>query len=294
MVNMLRFELRKLLKKPSFYICAVLCLLFVVMSVSDAKSSFDMSLENYQTYYSGFYDDDGQRFQRIQEQFANSFSPEMLAFQGFASMMFPVGLAIFSAIYICEDKFRGTIKNIYARGYSRTDIFFAKFIVTTGIAMIAFLLVTLAYYLSGMLIFATSNTVGAEMVHVEGFILLLAGELMAILMINAMYFMLSELIGSIGFSIAANLFVPFLIRCILFVIGNLCISMLYHENISSFEAYSLIMKIAEYWVFDLAYNGFSVGMETSDYIGHLIACVGYFAIFGALGWLIIRKRQVKN
>ena len=286
MGNMLRFELRRLLKKPSFYVCLGLCMAFVLLTVIASKMSFD-SMADYYRRYAGEFDDSGTT---LVEQFAEQFSPEMRALNASGNYIMVIVLAVFSGIFVCEDRVRGTIKNIYARGYSRTSVFFAKYILTTAVALTLSVLMTLASYLSGVLIFATSGF-NAAPIHVKGFALLILGNLLSILAVNTFYFMLSELIGTTGFSIAANIFAPGFISTAFSVLFGLI--MLFGQG-DSYEHYQWVSKVMEYWIYNLAMGGFSVNMELGDYIGHLIACAVYIAGFGVLSWVIVRKKEVKN
>ncbi len=278
MKNMFRFQLRRLLRKPSFYVCFGLCLAFTVLVILAQKATFD-TMGDLREWLSP---DD------LQTQFMQTFSPQLLSLNIFGSTMLPLLLAVFSGIYICEDRVRGTIKNIYARGYSRTSVFLSKFIVSTCIACGVYLLTVLIAYLSGMVICATSSY-RAAMLTVDGYWLLVLGRMAAVLALNAFYFMLSELIGTTGFSIAANIFAPgFISTIVLAIIGIAALVM--QDNTFSSNA----MTVYEYWVYNLATSGFEVDMDWWDYIGHLVASVVYFAGFGILGWLIVKKKQVKN
>ena len=218
MGNMLKFECRRLFKKPSFYVCLGLCAVFTILTIVVSRANFNDMLKYYGS--SSYYP-----LENMKETFAENFSPDMLALNntGISMMSTITGIsmmstimAIFMGIFVCEDRVRGTIKNIYARGYSRTDVFLAKFIVASVTAALIFTAITLVAYISGWIMFAT-KPFEVEPLKINGIWLLILGKFVAILGVTALYFMLSELIGTTGFSIAANIFLPSIASAVLFV-----------------------------------------------------------------------------
>ena len=285
MGNMLKFELRRLLKKPSFYIMIGLCVgvaMFFVMSSRNSLNYMIEHMNDFDRYYEESY---------VKEYFVKSLSPQMLALSEFW-LVLPTVLAVFVGIFVCEDRVRGTIKNIYARGYSRSNVFLAKFLISSGTAALLYLLVTASVYLSGMIAFSTAPF-DVQPQTVNGFLLLILGRLVVILATNAAYFMISEMIGSTGFSIAANMFAPSVVTGILYMIIQIVFLIVARDDDYSTQ-YSFIQNIQEYWIYSLATNGFYVEMESNVYFPHLMASLCYLILFGFLGWLIARKKEVKN
>ena len=288
MGNMLKFECRRLFKKPSFYVCLGLCAVFTILTIVVSRANFNDMLK----YYSSSVGDEYSYYslENMKETFAKNFSPHMLALNNTGISMMSTIMAIFMGIFVCEDRVRGTIKNIYARGYSRTDVFLAKFIVASVTATLIFTAITLVAYISGWIMFAT-KPFAVEPLKVNGIWLLILGKFVAILGVTALYFMLSELIGTTGFSIAANIFLPSVASMILYIGLELIYFVASKGDNFNYEA---VTKIIEYWVYSLASSGFTQEMEVEDYVGHLCASGGYVILFGFLSWLIARKKQVKN
>ena len=288
MGNMLKFECRRLFKKPSFYVCLGLCAVFTILTIAVSRANFNDMLK----YYSSSIGDEYSYYslENMKETFAKNFSPDMLALNNTGISMMSTIMAIFMGIFVCEDRVRGTIKNIYARGYSRTDVFLAKFIVASATATLIFTAITLVAYISGWIMFAT-KPFAVEPLKVNGLWLLILGKFVAILGVTALYFMLSELIGTTGFSIAANIFLPSVASMILYIGLELIYFVASKGDNFNYEA---VLKIAEYWIYSLASSGFAEEMKVEDYVGHLCASGGYVILFGFLSWLIARKKQVKN
>ncbi len=287
MGNMLKFELRRLLKKPVFYVMLGLCVGVAIFMVFSMRISMDYMIQHMgeSEYYAYGIDEN-----YVKENFVENLSPQKLVLSEFWYIL-PTVLAVFVGIFVCEDRVRGTIKNIYARGYSRTSVFLAKFIVSSATSVLLYWLVIAAIYLSGVIVFATAPFE----VHpqtVKGFWLLILGRTLVLLAANAGYFMISELIGSTGFSIAANMFAPSILNGILY----LGLSFIFYVFIKDpdFNRYDVIESIIEYWIYTLVMGGFRIDMKVDAYIWHMVASSAYLLIFGFLGWLIARKKEVKN
>ena len=287
MGNMLKFELRRLLKKPVFYVMLGLCVGVAIFMVFSMRISMDYMIQHMgeSEYYAYGIDEN-----YVKENFVENLSPQKLVLSEFWYIL-PTVLAVFVGIFVCEDRVRGTIKNIYARGYSRTSVFLAKFIVSSATSVLLYWLVIAAIYLSGMIVFATAPF-EVQPQTVKGFWLLILGRTLVLLAANAGYFMISELIGSTGFSIAANMFAPSILNGILY----LGLSFIFYVFIKDpdFNRYDVIESIIEYWIYTLVMGGFRIDMKVDAYIWHVVASGAYLLIFGFLGWLIARKKEVKN
>ena len=283
MGNMLKFELRRLLKKPVFYIMLGLCVGVAVFYVFSARENMNYMIENMSEIVSE-YDYYGYEKSWVKEHFAEYLSPQRLVLNEFW-LILPSVLAIFTAIFVCEDRARGTIKNIYARGYSRTSVFFAKFIVSSAVAA--------ALYLSGTIVFWTAPF-DVSPQTVKGFWLLVLGRLILILAANAGYFMVSEFIGgNTGFSIASNMFAPSVMNGILYL-GLSFFFYVILKDLHTDNKYAIIENIIEYWIYSLTISGFNIEMKPDAYVWHLVAAAIYFIVFMGLSWLISVKKEVKN
>ena len=291
MGNMLKFELRRLLKKPVFYIMLGLCVGVAVFYVFSARENMNYMIENMSEIVSE-YDYYGYEKSWVKEHFAEYLSPQRLVLNEFW-LILPSVLAIFTAIFVCEDRARGTIKNIYARGYSRTSVFFAKFIVSSAVAAALYLLVVGALYLSGTIVFWTAPF-DVSPQTVKGFWLLVLGRLILILAANAGYFMVSEFIGgNTGFSIASNMFAPSVMNGILYL-GLSFFFYVILKDLHTDNKYAIIENIIEYWIYSLTISGFNIEMKPDAYVWHLVAAAIYFIVFMGLSWLISVKKEVKN
>ena len=123
MIDLLRLEFRKLKRQKSFYIILVLMLAFVALSAVSTKL-----LEHLAEQINEVGEAMGG------ERFNASGEGVLLGFA--SSSMFSMLAAIFVAIVVCDDYGNSIVKNIFSRGYSRMDFYFAKLVylvVTTSV-----------------------------------------------------------------------------------------------------------------------------------------------------------------
>ena len=140
-----------------------------------------------------------------------------------------VGLmsTIFIALFCCFDFNEGTTKNIVARGYTRTQVLFSKYIVSL-IGIFTMYIITLFV----TFILFIKNGVGYE----SSMLYPLINNIVGIIAYTIFYATMSYLLEKNGSAIIACLFVPTLIPTILTLIDsklNLSISKIWIDNVSS-------------------------------------------------------------
>lgn len=106
MKNLLKFEFHKLFKQKSFYICTIIMLVLSFFSILLNKS-----LANNPEL--------------------NMAMPMVMSslLTAVNSSNFTMICGIFIALFVCTDYDQQTIKNVYSRGFSRSKVYFAKYIV---------------------------------------------------------------------------------------------------------------------------------------------------------------------
>lgn len=121
MKQLLHFEFRKLFRSKAFYVCVAISIAFILISALTVKA-MEPELKkidpNYQTTYTGL------------TMLKGAFSNGSISILG----------GIMIAILVTEDFTSDTLKNVYARGYSRQHVFYAKVVS----ALVAFLIMLFA------------------------------------------------------------------------------------------------------------------------------------------------------
>ncbi len=248
MGKLLHFEFRKLFRQKSFYICNALLLAFVFLSAAISKLVAENS-------------------EQITEPLPTAISILRSALQG-ANLTLIVG--IFVALFVCADYSDGTIKNIYAKGYTRTAVYFSKLIAVFA-AVVVFCGVTwCGGFLSGKLMFETGSGSGANLFGA------LLSQLLTVFGYAGLFFALAMVIKKTGGSIAA---------CI---VGPMLFSLLFTaaDTILNSETFAL----ADYWLDGLFGSLVQAGATGETILTAALLSFIYTAVFTVVG-VIFNKRQ---
>lgn len=259
MSRLFRFELRKLFRKPSFYICLAVLAGLTFMSI-------------YSTY-------------ALSKLFLNEagieLAPSALAGLGgvtaadqlrraLGSSNVTLILGIFTALFICSDYMEGTAKNIIGRGYTRSAWLTAK-LGTVLIAAAVFAVVCLAVTFA-----ASVSFFGTGDIKKAGLFPAIPLQLLLILAHAALFTLFSLLIRKNGGAIAMNLLVPSVVSLIVTLLDVLV-----------FEEES---KLAEYWLPNVLSEASQAG--TSDPLNWLAVGLAYLAGCSALSYLLTSRQDI--
>lgn len=129
MIRLLKFEFRKLRKQKSFYICTVFMLALLLLSaitmheLGDANAPFTISYGS-----------------------AAEFTLNTLNGSNFIFIS-----AVFTVLSVCDDYEQQIVKNIYAKGFTRSAVFAAKWITVFAAVSIMFIIVYIVSFALGNL-----------------------------------------------------------------------------------------------------------------------------------------------
>ncbi|MCR5500478.1 MAG: ABC transporter permease [Acetatifactor sp.] len=247
MGKMIRFEMDKLLHRKSFYICMIIGALLVVIGAKTAASLAEAE---------------------------ESIAPAVTAW-GTAAGAVNTGnllllMAIFTAIFVCDDFDQNTLKNIYSKGYSRGTVYAAQFVVSLFAAGIMFAVDVIAGFVAGQQ-FGKTGAVG----QYPRVILL---QLIVMAAYHTFFFMMSVIVGKVGTAIALGIVAPMIVTLVLNLITDLL-------KIKDFS-------FGKYWL-DAHLSTVS---EVSSSMGKLtlavVASLVYAVVFGIAGSVISRRRQL--
>ena len=279
MLKLLKFEYRRLFRRISLYVCLgivavpVLYVFYLIGTVYfDENDVSRMSM-----------------FQILQQ---------MISIANLNTL-----IVVFTSIFGCEDKARGTVKTIYSLGYSRYKIFFAKFAASATAAAMMYAVVLIFGLICGLLFAETSyQDVSSEgilgrMEYAEepNLVVYIIQQFMIIMGVHAFYYMIAELIQKTGVSIVLGIFAPGIVSSIYGVITFIMCNIA--EGNSELveklgQAYSTFLM---YWLPTTMSSvvGLFGGMVKIDYVISIIVNIGYVMLFGGLGMLITCKKQIK-
>ncbi len=188
MSKLFKFELRKLFKTKSLYICTAIAVLisFIIIIVSK------ISANNPDTV-------------------VQATTVKQVVISAISSSMFAMISSIFVSLFACTDYDQQTIKNIYAKGYSSDLVYLAKYLVTLiGIALMFVVTLLLNFLLALFLL-----DKGTESGNIFG---LLTCQLLYVLIYATLVFAISIMIRKVGISIATSIAAPILLTLIITLI----------------------------------------------------------------------------
>lgn len=186
MKKLFKFELFKLRKQKSLYICSALILVLLLL---------ELLLSMLMTKAFG-------------EEFMTTLSAIDVVLSAVSSADFTLLASIFIVIYVCGDFGQQTIKNIYSRGFSRTEVYFVKLIICIAYTVAMFIITELFALAMGSAFYGFKPQEG----HIFA---LLLGQLLACIAFTTFAFAVCHLIKRTGIAIILVIFVPSVLSLIL-------------------------------------------------------------------------------
>ena len=251
MKKLLKFELKKLLKSKYFYIIAIISFAFVIISGLTTKAINNALIEKGESVdpYSAYL-------------FTKS------ALSGTYTLL----VGIFVALFATEDNSNGTIKNIYARGYSRTLVYFAKYVVSLlAVIVISLLTVWIAYIYS-------NSVWGNALAITDNVAVIVLGQLLGICAYHAIFFAISSIFCKNSSAIALNIIGPMAVSLVL-GLGDAFIK---SENV----------RLTSYWLDSLFSNFTSAVSDTKLLPVGIALFIVYTVAAIVVGLLINRKKEI--
>lgn len=218
MLKLTRFEMHKLIRQKSFYICIGVFIAMLVFSAYTAQ----LSLEE-----SGLTDP--------------TFNGMNYMFDAAGGSVLTMVLGVFIPLFICEDFTSGTIRNIVTRGYTRLGIFCAKLIAVLIASVLMTVIGMAAAYAIGTAFWGAGDaSFGAEQVKI------LLCQLAVSAGIATLFFAVSIVLQKTGGAIAVCLVLPMVLTIVL----NLADAALAEEEIklSSYWLERIAGTLGEYTV----------------------------------------------
>ena len=254
MSRMIKFELSKLKNQKSLFICTgvMIASLFI----------------NVLTYWAMINLSDG-AFGGMEDMgiiLGIDMISSMLQAANNGSLTLIAGIVV--AIFVCSDYSQGTIKNVIARGYSRTKVYFAKLIAVSAMVVGMFLVCLIFGFLFGLMFFGFDAPESARWLGI------LAVQLVATAAFAAFAFFFAALFRKMAPSIILIIVVPTVVQLILTLVD------IFAET-----------NFSDYWITSLFTSLITVSVSTSRIIISLVISLAYTALFAVSGWALGRKHS---
>ncbi len=255
MKRLLNYEFRKLIRQKSLYIFSAILVAMSILSLILNKVVADN------------FADLGELAGLDGAFFSASYS----VLNAMVNSSFFMIAGIFIALFVCSDFSSQIVKNVYSRGYSKEQVFFAKYIASQVAVTAMFFVVLILSFLGGIVIFQDLGRIDGK------FFLLVLGQWIACLGYGAFVFSFCMILRKTGSSIAIAIVGTTAITLLLSLVDAL---LQIDTSLTDFWLDGLVIQLADT----------TVGFDT---IGICLGVsVGYIAIFTALGWLVDRKKEL--
>lgn len=245
MKNLFSYELRKITRQKSYFICLGIMLFIIALGGILIRSASDV--------------------------LGADLSPVFFTLGGLIDASFVMIAGVFIPIFACDDYANKTVKNIYARGYTRASVFFSKYLVSLIFTLISALCCFVFAFLFAE-IFGNSKEkiTGAFFGNIACQLLIVAG-------LHSVFFSVSMIIGKAGGSIAINLLGPTLAIAIL----TLIVSILKIKN----------FNIGKFW-FEYPLGELAGGvLNGATVLRTVIMSLLYIGAFTAAGYFVNTKKE---
>lgn len=251
MKQLLRFEFRKLFRAKSFIVCSLISFALILISVLTYKALSgvinDPSI--IETGYTGLL------------MLKSSYNNGSVTLIG----------SIMISLLVCDDYTNDTLKNVYAKGYTKENVFLAKMISSLTAFLIMLLGGMILSFFFGCVFFDGVGEAGSNY----------AGSMIAIILIALAYFTIffsiAILLRKLSLSITINIIGPIGMTAILALA----------DSILKIKDFSL----TSYWLDGRLTELSKLTPETSSVIGGVVVAIVVIAGFFSLGYFIHRKRD---
>ncbi len=251
MLQLMKFEFRKVFRSKYMYIIFGIGLLMALLTVPmiSLLNSILEEVGEPTTPYSGYY-----------------------AGKSALTTAFALMAGIFVGIFACEDFAQGTNKNIIGKGYNRLSLFYSKYLVslilTVGYALLSILLsLGLGYAIYGDGGMSVDDNVAVIFIC----------QLVCVIAYHAFFFAVSYSVARTGVALAINIIVPGLLSTLIAIIDVII-------NSEDFLLSNFVIDGA------LA-NLCATYTNTDIILPSMLVIAGYIIISNGLGALVASKKQ---
>lgn len=259
MLKLEKLEFRRLFTAKSFLICLAISLVLILISSLTTKFLLNA--------LSSLDPEDAEMIGTAALQMPSSLS--LLKEIGSSSLT--LILAIFVTIFVTEDYTSDTIKNVYAKGYSRDTVYFAKYLSSLTGTLLFLLADAIFAIVVGKLLFGEFGTAG------ENYAASFLACIFVLIAYHTVYFTIAISLRKTGGSIALCILGPILVGLLLSLANTLI--------------KSDTLDLAEYWLPGRLSILSAANVASKEVgIGFAIAIITIVA-FGTAGFFLNRKRE---
>lgn len=255
------FEARKLVRQKSLYICFAVAVVLLVLNAA-SLAFLDKIMESQGGEFtdgmeSGFF-----------------FGVASFTKSTFSNCSFFLLLSVIITLYCCDDYANCTIKNIYAKGYSRAKVYFTKYLFSLIVSMVLAAVSIVISYAIGAGFGKPDNC--------ENLAAVMVCQLVTVIGYHGIFYSVSMMIGKVGGSLAINILAPMFFGIILTLLTSLV------QNASE----NVNIDFGYIW-FDSVYTELSkIPVKGSAFVRAILMSLIYAGGFVTLGFFVNRRKEV--
>lgn len=251
MNNLLKLEFTRLKRQKSFYVCTIIMVALLFLSLLTTNALMNASPE-------------------LAAEFTGSGIESLVS--GMNNSSFTLIASIFAVLFVCEDYDQQIVKNIYARGYSRKNVYLSKMISVLAATSVMFIVIELAALALGTAFFGLGEFGNFKFLAV-------VGTQYVVAMANiALAFATASIFRKNGGSIAVIILVPMLVG----VVCGLADSLL---KIEEFTLTSL-------WLSNFMTDVSTLAVSTQRMLVCLVGSLIYIPVFVIAGLYFNKKIEL--
>lgn len=284
MTNLFRFEFRKLFRARVFYVCgAVLVVMLLVLmgteKITVVISSEMLGVSPEELLYDSPED---QQMMAGMGLFLGARSGLAWMLNALTSSFTVMVFGAFVATFFLGDYGNRTVHHILTKGYSRTEIFFAKYLTCLAGSLIYATILMLCAFIFGSLFFTVGKSFSLR------FVALILTQFLIVAAFNAMFCFFSALSFKVAPALILSIAIPVAMPLIL-TVADLLIQW---QAISGEETLESWQILSSYWLNGLLSGVSTTGASDADMIRALVGAPLYIAVFTAGGYLLARRKEV--
>lgn len=256
------FELRKLARQKSVYICLAVALGLIALSAL-AFAFVDKVAQSEGGDVIGDMLGGAAMFS------VGSFTKGALS-----NCEFFLLLGVIVTLFCCNDYSNGTIKNIYAKGYSHAKVYFTKYLFSLILSLVfAALCIIISYAIGAGF---------AQKDNCDQLAAVVICQLVMVIGYHGIFFSISMMLGKTGGSLAINILAPMFLGMILSLL-----TMLVQSAVQGSE-----FDFGYIW-FDSVFAKLNqIPVETEAFVRAVLMSIIYAGGFVTLGYFVNRRKEV--
>ena len=286
MGNLLRFEMSKLFKARVFYTCAIVLAAIIVVLMGTQKLTEVIAQEvmgGEVTEEELIYDSDED--QAILEGmgmglFSSARSGLAWMLNALNSTYIFIAFGAFVAVWFVGDYMSRTVQHELTKGYSRTEIFFSKYLSSLFVCMIYAVLAMLVGFVLGSLFWKVGKDFSWK------YIVLILAQLLIVAAYNAMFCFFATLGFKMAPALILSIAIPLLVPMVLTIIDLIVALTSMEEEVSE-----TVFESSKYWLSGMLSGVAKIKTSKENVIRAFVGGFSYTAVFTTFAWLLAKKRD---